>query len=89
VLDHEARRRFVVQTGAGDHGVLDVIVGGVVVGDGRRDAALRPVAGAVDKLLFGDQRDAFTALRQAQRHGHAGQAATDDDHIKLLHTHLS
>ena len=85
MFDDKARRRGIVQTGAGDDGVFDVIVGGIVVGDRRGNTALRPIAGAVDELLFGNQRDAFAAFGQAQRDGHTGQTAADDDDIKTLH----
>ena len=63
VFHHKARRGFVVQARAGDDRVLNVIVGGIVIGHGRGDAALRPVARAVDELLLGDQRNALAVLR--------------------------
>ena len=82
VLDDEARGRLVAQAGAGDQGVVDVLVDAVARIEHGGDAALRPVAGAVADGALGDDGDA-PRLRQVQGDGQAGQAAADDCYVEF------
>ena len=63
VLHDEAGGLFVAQPGAGDQGVADVRLDRVVVRQHGGDAALRPVAGAVQQSALGDDRDSLAARR--------------------------
>ena len=87
-LDHEAGDRLVAQAGAGDQGVADVAVGGVVPGQHGGDAALGPAAGAVEQLLLGDQTD-LALVGQMQRQRQPGQAAADDQNVETVCHELS
>src|SRR5208282_6098493 len=56
--------------------------GGVVVGEYRGDAALRPAAGAVEQPFFGDQAD-LAPVGQMQRERQPGKASADDQYFKM------
>jgi len=89
--DHVARLagnhagdRFVAQTGAGDQGVVHMGLHRVAVVDCRGDAALRPVAGAVDHLALGDNGDA-ALVSKLERGGQRGEAAAEDEDVVSMH----
>ncbi len=87
-LDHVAGDFGVAQSRAGDHGVADVVLGRVVLGEHRGNAALGPVGGAVQEFALGDDAD-FLAVGQIERDGEAGQAAADDRDIETRHGSLA
>ena len=73
---------LVAQAGPGHQRIgnmLLVAVAGVQHGG---DAALRPVAGAVEQCAFGNDHD-FARLREVQRHRQTGQSATNNGYIEF------
>ena len=80
-----ARRRG-AQPGAGDQRVLDVRLDAVVRRLRRRDAALRPGAGAIVRRALAQHGHA-QMRRQRQGGGHAGQAGADDEHVCRFRMH--
>ena len=78
----------VTQPGSGNQGVLDVLLGGVLGGHHRRDAALRVVRVRLDRLFLRDDGDA-AMLGHAKRVGKPRHAATDNEKIELeRHIHV-
>ncbi|CAM5467725.1 hypothetical protein SVIOM342S_01277 [Streptomyces violaceorubidus] len=69
----DADRFRVAQAGAGHQGVVQVLLGGVALAEGRGDAALRPPGGAVVQAGLGDDDGPQTGGLAAQG---SGEAAT-------------
>ena len=82
-FDHGARGVDVTQAAAGHQRVFDVLVQRVVCAQHGGHAPLGPAAGAVAQLTFGDHGHA-SPRRQQQGGGQPGQAAADDENVKLL-----
>ena len=82
MLDNITRNNLIAQAGAGSQGVLNVRIERVVFGQYRGNAALRPAARAVQQGFFGDQPD-FFMIGQLDGQCQAGQAAADDQRVKL------
>ena len=82
VLHDVAGGRLVAQAGAGHQGVGDVLVVAVARIEHGGDAALRPVAGAVEELAFRNDRNPL-GLREVQGHRQAGQTAADNSDVKF------
>jgi hypothetical protein len=80
-LDHVAGDRVVAQAGAGDLGVANMALRGVVAGKHGGDAALGPAAGAVEQLLFGDHPD-LPLSGEMEGERQAGQPAAYDQDIE-------
>ena len=76
----------VAQPGAGDQRVLHVRLDAVVRRLRRRDAALRPGAGAIVRRALAQHGHA-QMRRQRQGGGHAGQAGADDEHVCRFRMH--
>ncbi|OAH11423.1 hypothetical protein STSP_53730 [Streptomyces jeddahensis] len=79
--DEDAHGLLVAQSCARDERVLEVLLGGVPVAEGGRDAALRPARGAVVQPGLGDH-DGLQARRlAAQCRGQSGHAGADDHDV--------
>lgn len=72
--DQDADRILVAQAGAGDQGVVQVLLGGVALAEGRGDAALGPAGGAVVQAGLGDDDGPQTGGLAAQGRGEARDA---------------
>ena len=83
VFHGEAGGLQITQAGSGHQGVVHVGCVAVAFGQHGGDAALRPVARPVGNAAFGDHRHPVGG-RQVQRGGQAGQAAADDQHVKVV-----
>ena len=74
---HKARGDLVAQAGPGNQGIVDVRFDRVLIIKHRSNAALRPVAGAVDQTAFGNNPYAARP-GQMQGGGQGSQAAADN-----------
>ena len=83
VLHHHLRGFQVAQACTGHQGVLHVVVEGVGWVHHGGNATLRPAAGTVGQLPFGQHRNALRG-RQLQCGGQPGQAAAHDHDVKML-----
>lgn len=81
--DQEADRLPVAQARAGDQGVVQVLLGGVALAEGRGDAALGPAGGAVVEAGLGDDDRPEARRLAAQGRGEAGDAGADDHHVRV------
>ena len=75
---------LVAQAGAGDQGVAQMVVRGVVLIEGCSDTALRPLCGAMFHPGLGHNHHAVSERARIQRQTQAGDTGTDDDHIAFL-----
>ncbi len=80
--DQGAHRFLVAQAGAGDQGVVEVLLGGVALAEGRGYAALRPAGGAVVETGLGDDDGGEAGRLAAQGRGEARDAGADDHHVR-------
>lgn len=80
--DEEADRVLVAHSGARDQGVVEVLLGGVALAEGRGDAALGPACGAVVETGLGDDDRPQARGLAAQGGGQPGDAGADDDHVR-------
>ena len=81
VVDEDLGGRAPGQAAAGLLGVGEVVRRGVVDGERRGDAALRPVAGGLGQRRRGDERDGRALARRAQGGEEAGGAGADDGDV--------
>ena len=79
--DEGAHRLHVADPGAGDQGVVQVLLRRVGRVQGRGDAALGPLRGPLGEHRLGHQQHPLHPLPQPQRRGQAGDARADDDHV--------
>ena len=82
MLDNVTRDGFIAQAGAGGEGILNVRIQRIVCGQHGGNAALRPVACAVQQGFFGDQSH-LLAIGQLDGQRQASQAAADNQGVKL------
>ncbi|CAM5633851.1 hypothetical protein SGRIM128S_07255 [Streptomyces griseomycini] len=80
--DEDADRLLVAQARARDQGVVQVLLGGVALTEGRGDAALGPAGGAVVEPGLGDDDGGQAGGLAAQGRGEAGDAGADDHHVR-------
>lgn len=80
--DEDAHGVLVAQARARDEGVLEVLLRGVALAEGRGDAALRPARGAVVEAGLGDDDGPQARGLAAQRRGEARDAGADDHHVR-------
>jgi hypothetical protein len=80
-LDDMLNHLPVVQSGAGDHRVVDVRFEAVAFLEHRGDPALRPAGGALSQRALGDHRD-LAVLGEVQRSRQSGRAGADDQHVR-------
>src|ERR671913_1851451 len=71
----------IVESGAGDHRVIDVRFEAVAFLEHRGDPALRPAGGAFSQRALGDHRD-LAVLGEVQRSRQPGRAGADDQHVR-------
>jgi hypothetical protein len=83
VLDDEARRGRVAQSGAGNECVVAMGIDRICRVEYCGDPALRPGRGRVRQRFFGHQRHP-AAAGKPQSQGLAGQAAADDEDVEML-----
>jgi hypothetical protein len=83
LFDNEAGNGFIAKTGAGDLGIPDMAVGGVIAGQNCSNPALRPPAGAIEQLFLRDQAD-FASLCKMQGERESGQPAADNYDIESV-----
>ncbi len=81
--DEDAHRLLVAQARAGDQGVVEVLLGGVALAEGRGDAALRPAGRAVVETRLGDHHGGQARRPAAQGGGETGDAGADDHHVRV------
>lgn len=79
--DQDAHRLLVAQARAGDQGVVEVLLGGVALAEGRGDAALRPAGRAVVEARLGDHHGGQPRGLAAEGGGEPGDAGADDHHV--------
>lgn len=79
-VDHECHHCFVAKPGSGVEGVGGMELGGVILADGGRNAALSPVGVGGGTLLFGDDGHLGMFCR-VQGKIEAGNATADDEYI--------
>ena len=82
VAHHQVDDVAVAEAGAGDQRVLDVRLEGILRAPHRGDAALRVGGGALRQAVLG-QDDDRARLGGLEREGQAGEAAADDQEIRL------
>ena len=81
--DHDADRVRVAEAGAGDEGVLDVVLEGVVGGQHRSDPSLGVGGVALVAGAFGEDRDR-ALLAGFEGEGEPGDAAAEDQKVEGL-----
>lgn len=79
--DEQPYGLLVAQARTRDQGVVEVLLRGVALAEGRGDAALGPAGGAVVEPGLGDHDGTAAPGGAAQRCGQARHAGTDDDDI--------
>ncbi|CAM5356440.1 hypothetical protein STANM309S_03463 [Streptomyces tanashiensis] len=72
---------LVAEPGAGDEGVVEVLLGGVSLAERGRDAALGPAGGAVVEPGLGDDHGTQPGRGAAQGGGEAGDPGADHDDV--------
>jgi len=82
-FDDVADRFFVAQTAAGVQGVFDMFVERVERIHHAGDAALRQFGVAVVDHPLGNDRHFASGFGEVQRAGQSGEAAADDDMVKI------
>jgi hypothetical protein len=83
LVDQYLHRRGPAEAATGGDRVGGVEIGGVVGFECRRQAALRPVAGALRELGAGDEADAGAELGRPQGTPKSGGAAADHGDVVL------
>ncbi len=79
--DEQPHGLLVAQARARDQRVVEVLLGGVALAEGRGDAALGPAGGAVVEPGLGDHDGTAAPGGAAQRGGQARHAGTDDHDV--------
>jgi hypothetical protein len=79
-LDHHLDDPAIVQSGAGDHRVLDMILERVAGFEYRGDPALRPSGRPFVERPLGEHGDGET-VGEGERGGQPGRAGTDDENV--------
>lgn len=79
--DEDAYGLLVAQARARHQGVVEVLLGGVALAEGRGDAALRPARGAVVQAGLGDDDGPQPCGLAAERGGQARDAGADDHDV--------
>ncbi|PAV70983.1 hypothetical protein WR25_05947 [Diploscapter pachys] len=80
VLDDEFDDIAVVEAGAGDHRILDMVVERVTGFEHRGDPALRPGGRSFVERALGEDGD-LEPVREIERRGEPGGARADDQHV--------
>lgn len=80
--DEHLDGQLVAQPDARDEGVVEVLLGRVLGGERRGDAALRPPGRAGRQLGLGDREDPVDVLAQSQRAGQSCDAGPDDEDVR-------
>ncbi len=81
--DQDADGFLVAQAGAGDQGVVQVLLGSVALAQGGGDAALGPAGGAVVEAGLGDDHRGEARGLAAQRRRESGDAGADDHDVRV------
>lgn len=81
--DQGAHGRLVAEARTGDEGVVEVLLGGVALAEGRGDAALGPAGRAVVQAGLGDDDGVQAGGGAAQGGGEPGDAGADHHDVRV------
>jgi RNase P protein component len=88
VFDDVAGDLRIAQAGSGDKRVANVVLRTVVLSKDGRNAALRPIRGAVEQFAFCKNSN-LAVVGKMKRNCQTCKSAANDRNVESLHAHLS